>query len=70
MTLALDFPVRKDVSFDLLQRLGDITLDHGGRMYPAKDATMTPRQFQAFYRSGSSSLPTLIRLSTRPSGRG
>ncbi len=49
MTLALDFPVRREVSFALLDRLGDITLDHGGRMYPAKDATMTPRQFQAFY---------------------
>ena len=49
MTLALDFPVRKEVSLNLLERLGDITLDHGGRMYPAKDATMSARQFQAFY---------------------
>ncbi|MGC2162387.1 MAG: FAD-binding oxidoreductase [Silvibacterium sp.] len=49
ITLALDFPIREEVSFDLLERLAAITLDHGGRMYPAKDATMTAAQFQAFY---------------------
>ena len=49
ITLALDFPIRQEVSFDLLDRLAAITLDHGGRMYPAKDATMNAAQFQAFY---------------------
>jgi FAD/FMN-containing dehydrogenase len=49
VTLALDFPVRREVTFDLLDRLGAITLAHGGSMYPAKDARMTPRQYQAFY---------------------
>lgn len=49
ITLALDFPIRHEVSFDLLDRLARITLEHGGRMYPAKDARMTARQFQAFY---------------------
>jgi FAD/FMN-containing dehydrogenase len=49
ITLALDFPIRPDVSFDLLDRLARITLEHGGRMYPAKDATMTAEQYQAFY---------------------
>jgi FAD/FMN-containing dehydrogenase len=48
ITLALDFPV-SDSSFDLLNRLGAITLEHGGRMYPAKDAMMTSEQFQTFY---------------------
>lgn len=49
ITLALDFPIRQDVSFNLLDQLAAITLEHGGRMYPAKDATMTAAQFQAFY---------------------
>jgi FAD/FMN-containing dehydrogenase len=49
ITLALDFPIRPDISFDLLDRLARITLEHGGRMYPAKDATMTAEQYQAFY---------------------
>jgi FAD/FMN-containing dehydrogenase len=49
ITLALDFPIRQNVSFDLLARLAAITLDHGGRLYPAKDATMTAAQFRAFY---------------------
>jgi hypothetical protein len=49
ITLALDFPVRSEVSFALLDRLAEITLAHGGCMYPAKDARMTPHQFQRFY---------------------
>ncbi len=47
--LALDFPIKPGVTFPLLQRLGDMTLDCGGRLYPAKDAAMTPTQFQTFY---------------------
>jgi FAD/FMN-containing dehydrogenase len=49
ITLALDFPVRREVSFDLLDRLSGITADFGGRMYPAKDACMSPAHFQQFY---------------------
>jgi FAD/FMN-containing dehydrogenase len=49
ITLALDFPIRHEISFDLLDRLAEITLEHGGKMYPAKDAKMTAAQFQAFY---------------------
>ena len=49
LTLALDFPIRQEASFELLGRLASITLEHKGRMYPAKDATMTAGQFQAFY---------------------
>ncbi|HTV14923.1 MAG TPA: FAD-binding oxidoreductase [Acidobacteriaceae bacterium] len=47
--LALDFPIRPQVSFDLVERLAKITLEHGGRMYSAKDARMRPEQYQAFY---------------------
>lgn len=46
---ALDFPIKAGITFPLLERLGDMTLDYGGRLYPAKDAAMTPAQFQAFY---------------------
>jgi FAD/FMN-containing dehydrogenase len=49
ITLALDFPIRKEISFELFDRLARITLEHHGRIYPAKDARMTPQQFQAFY---------------------
>ena len=49
ITLALDFPIRHEVSFDLLDRLADITADAGGRMYPAKDACMSAAHFQHFY---------------------
>jgi FAD/FMN-containing dehydrogenase len=47
--LALDFPIRAEVSFELVDRLARITLDHGGRMYSAKDARMTAEQYQVFY---------------------
>ena len=46
---ALDFPIKPDISFPLMKRLGDMTREFGGRLYPAKDAAMTASQFQAFY---------------------
>ena len=49
ITLALDFPIRREVSFDLLDRLAGITAEFGGRMYPAKDACMSAVHFQQFY---------------------
>jgi FAD/FMN-containing dehydrogenase len=49
ITLALDFPIKPDKSFPLFERLADMTLECGGRLYPAKDAAMTAPQFQAFY---------------------
>jgi len=49
ITLALDFPIKPDKSFPLFQRLADMTLEFGGRLYPAKDAAMTAPQFQSFY---------------------
>ena len=49
LMLALDFPIRDNKTFPLLHRLGEMTLDFGGRLYPAKDAAMTPAQFQTFY---------------------
>jgi FAD/FMN-containing dehydrogenase len=49
ITLALDFPIKPDKSFPLFHRLADMTLEFGGRLYPAKDAAMTAAQFQSFY---------------------
>jgi FAD/FMN-containing dehydrogenase len=49
ITLALDFPIRKDKSFRLFDRLADITAAHSGRLYSAKDARMRPEHFQRFY---------------------
>jgi FAD/FMN-containing dehydrogenase len=49
ITLALDFPIRREVSFGLLDRLAAITADFGGRMYPAKDACMSAAHFKQFY---------------------
>lgn len=49
ITLALDFPIRDHVSFNLLDRLAAITDEFAGRMYPAKDARMSAAHFQHFY---------------------
>ena len=47
-TLALDFPAKPGVT-ELLDRLERITLDHGGRIYLAKDAAMKAESFAAMY---------------------
>jgi decaprenylphospho-beta-D-ribofuranose 2-oxidase len=47
-TLALDFP-RRDDTPALLRRLEEITLAHGGRVYLAKDALLSPEGFAAMY---------------------
>ena len=44
-TLALDFPVNKK-TFDLLDKLDEITLKYGGRFYLAKDARMKKEVFK------------------------
>ena len=49
ITLALDFPIKADKSFPLFERLAAMTLDFGGKLYPAKDARMTAAQFQTAY---------------------
>jgi decaprenylphospho-beta-D-ribofuranose 2-oxidase len=48
-TLALDFPARGGVDA-LLSRLERITLDHGGRVYLAKDSRVSAEGFAAMYR--------------------
>lgn len=47
-TLALDFPAKPGV-IELLATLERITLDHGGRIYLAKDAAMSADSFAAMY---------------------
>lgn len=45
-TLALDFPVTKK-TVSLLERLDQITIDHGGRFYLAKDSRMSAATLRA-----------------------
>jgi len=58
-TIALDFPIRGDRTFQLFDRLAQMTLDAGGRLYPAKDARMTAPQFQKFYPQWREFVPFL-----------
>jgi len=48
-TLTLDFPIRDEGLFPFLDRLDDIVLKHGGRVYLAKDARMRAETFRAMY---------------------
>lgn len=48
-TLAVDFPNRGQAVLDLMNDLDSIVMDHGGRIYPAKDARMSATLFQAQY---------------------
>lgn len=48
-TLALDFPNQGARTLALFERLDAIVLEGGGRLYPAKDARMSRRVFEAGY---------------------
>jgi len=48
-TLALDFPQQGDATARLFARLDTIVREAGGRQYPAKDAHMSPQDFQRAY---------------------
>ncbi|MBI3902768.1 MAG: FAD-binding oxidoreductase [Nitrosomonadales bacterium] len=48
-TLALDLPIRDDGLFTLLNKLDEIVLQHGGRVYLAKDARLSAETFRAMY---------------------
>ncbi|PCI42816.1 MAG: FAD-binding oxidoreductase [Moraxellaceae bacterium] len=45
-TLALDFPYQGEATQNLFAQLNQITVEAGGAIYPAKDATMNQHQFQ------------------------
>ena len=47
-TLALDFPAKQSV-FALLDRLDQVVLEHGGRIYLTKDARMSAHTFRSGY---------------------
>jgi FAD/FMN-containing dehydrogenase len=49
VTLALDFAFRGQSTLRLLDELDEIVFANGGRLYPAKDARMSPRSFCLSY---------------------
>lgn len=49
VTLALDFPNNGERTFRLFQRLDAIVRDHGGALYPAKDARMPAEMFRSAF---------------------
>lgn len=49
VTLAMDFAFRGDKTLALLAELDQIVFDNGGRLYPAKDARMSPEAFRQSY---------------------
>lgn len=48
-TLALDLPIRDKGLFSLLDKLDHIVLQHGGRVYLAKDARISAESFRSMY---------------------
>jgi decaprenylphospho-beta-D-ribofuranose 2-oxidase len=66
LTLALDFP-RTPGIVKLLTTLHEVTLEHGGRVYLAKDCCVTARQFQRMYPN-IGALQSILRR-TDPSRR-
>lgn len=48
-TLALDIPIKGEKVFELLGELDTIVVEHGGRVYLAKDARLDAEHFKAMY---------------------
>lgn len=48
-TLALDLPIKNKGLFSLLDKLDHIVLQHGGRVYLAKDARLSAESFKSMY---------------------
>ncbi len=48
-TLALDMPIRDEGLFTLLNKLDEVVLQYGGRVYLAKDARLSAESFRAMY---------------------
>jgi decaprenylphospho-beta-D-ribofuranose 2-oxidase len=67
-TLAMDFPRRPD-STQLIHRLHDIVIEHGGRVYLAKDALLTPARFRAMYPRADEFRSLLRRIDPRATMR-
>lgn len=53
ITLALDLPNKGEQTLSLLNRLDEIVLSSGGRIYPAKDARMSTDVFKTSYPAWS-----------------
>ena len=49
MTICFDLPNQGKKSVLFLEELNSVVVDFGGAIYPAKDATMSPKQFFASY---------------------
>lgn len=64
-TLALDFPLT-GAALTLMERLDEITIAAGGRIYLAKDSRMTQRTFEAGYAAG---LPAMAAAMAETKGR-
>ena len=63
-TLALDFPVRKDL-FKFLDELDEIVLKYKGRIYLSKDARMNPDIFWRSYENADKFLDILKKYNPR-----
>ena len=49
LTIALDFPYSGEKTLRLLDQLDMLVREHGGAVYPAKDARMSAESFQQYY---------------------
>lgn len=57
ITMALDVRYRGQKTLETLNAFDEIILAHGGRLYPAKDARMSPETFRACYPEVTNFLP-------------
>lgn len=61
-TLALDIPIKDGSIFDTVKTLDQIVLEHGGRVYLAKDSTLDEDTFKQMYPNWEQFMQTKHKL--------
>jgi FAD/FMN-containing dehydrogenase len=67
-TLALDVPFRGPATLTALDRLDELVIRYGGRVYLAKDARLSPQAFRAMYPEAPGFLEAVRRYNPEAGG--
>jgi len=69
-TLALDVPYRGPATLAALDRLDELVIRYGGRVYLTKDARLSPAAFRAMYPEASAFMATVRHYNPEAGGGG
>ena len=67
-TLALDVPFRGPATLRALDRLDELVIGFGGKVYLTKDARLSPAAFRAMYPEAAAFMATVRRYNPEAGG--